>query len=151
MSRPLAVAILLSWMAGAALSQDSPFQMPRADDSGPVQAPPAAAPQSPPSDGIEGILNDLLGRAQPHLEGLARDLGGVMDDYAPMLDQLGGLMDDIGNYQLPPERLANGDILIRRKAGAPPPPALDQIPGLMPRPDVPGATSVPDPQPGTDL
>jgi hypothetical protein len=44
-----------------------------------------------------------------------------------MAESLLALMDDIGNYQ-PPERLPNGDILIRRKPDRPlPPPAEGEI------------------------
>ena len=37
------------------------------------------------------------------------------------------LMDDAKNYQAP-ERLENGDILIRRRADAPPPPLRSAMP-----------------------
>lgn len=137
----LTAAALFVCAAGGALAQTAPFQMPRADDPPPA----AETPHDAPARGLDGLLNDLLDSAQPHLEGLARDLGGVVEDYAPMLDQLGNVMDDIGNYELPPERLPNGDILIRRKAGAPPPPALDQVPGLMPHIGPPDEPLVIDP------
>ena len=41
----------------------------------------------------------------------------------PMVRDLGRMIGDVSNY-LPPEQLANGDIIIRRKPGAPPPPNL---------------------------
>lgn len=107
-----------------ARSQDDPFRFP---DSLTDRAP--GDPASP----LDQLMENMFRRAQPHLEGLARDMGGLMDDYAPVFEDLGRLMDDIGNYDLPPERLPNGDILIRRKAGAPPPPPLEELPNLLPR------------------
>ena len=124
-----AVALALSFAlpANAQTAPDAaPFEMPRADDPALGGTPRAAEPPS----FLEGFMMDLFDRAQPHLEGLAEDMSGLMEDYRPMLDELSGLMDDIGNYELPPERLANGDILIRRKPGAPPPPPMEN---LMPR------------------
>ena len=56
-----------------------------------------------------------------------------MEEYRPAMEELSRLMDDIGNYEMPPERLPNGDILIRRKADAPPPPPLGDLPGQQPR------------------
>lgn len=138
MNRFAVTAALALSLAGPALAQDAPFQMPRADD------PPsgAARPYELPGDGtglLDGFFNDLITRAQPHLEGLARDMGGLMEDYGPALQELSRLIDDIGNYRMPPERLPNGDIIIRRKADAPPPPPLDEPldnrPGLAPRPE----------------
>lgn len=139
----LTLALALS-LAGQAPAQEMPFEMPRAD------APPSGADRPfelPGGDGgglLEGLLNDFVTRAQPHLEGLARDLGGLMEDYRPLFEELSTLMDDIGNYQMPPERLPNGDILIRRKADAPPPPPLEDLRNLLPegtpKPALPPAT-----------
>jgi hypothetical protein len=44
-----------------------------------------------------------------------------MKDLEPMARELAALLGDVRNYD-PPERLPNGDIIIRRKPGAPPPP-----------------------------
>lgn len=122
-----AIALALSLPAAAQVAPDTaPFQMPRADNPAPDGAPPA---QEAPSF-LEGFLMDFFDRAQPHLKELAEDMGGLVDEYRPALQDIGRLMDDIGNYELPPERLANGDIIIRRKPGAPPPPPVEN---LMPR------------------
>lgn len=126
-------ALSLSQLPSAASAQTGPFQMPMADDP-PAAGVPDAAPDAdhdPVQRGLEGIMQDLLGRAQPHLEGLANELQGAVSDYGPAFQQLTGLMDDIANYQ-PPQRLPNGDILIRRKADAPPPPPLDELNALVP-------------------
>ncbi|WP_347268933.1 hypothetical protein [Paracoccus sp. (in: a-proteobacteria)] len=90
------------------------------------QPPPA---DSPPAEGFGGVIEDfmrnLLDQAQPHLDQLGRDLGGVFGSVAPALEDVARLMDDIANYQAP-ERLENGDILIRRRPDAPPPPPLGE-------------------------
>ncbi|AGT09082.1 hypothetical protein [Paracoccus aminophilus] len=70
---------------------------------------------------LDGLANDL----QPHMEAIGRDLGARLNTLAPIFDDLGNMVDDIKNYQAP-ERLANGDILIRRKPGAPPPPPVSE-------------------------
>lgn len=143
MSRFALTAALALSLAGSALAQGTPFEMPRADDPPPGTD---ASPELPDSEGgslLEGLLNDFVTRAQPHLEGLARDMGGLMEDYRPVFEELSKLMDDIGNYQMPPERLPNGDILIRRKADAPPPPPLGDLQNLLPEP-APGPALPPD-------
>ena len=119
----------LALTAGAAMAQTAPFQMPRADDPPPSSA--APKDDSVPG-GIDTILQNLLNRAQPHLEGLARDLESTFDELSPAFQELSGLIDDIGNYETP-ERLENGDILIRRKPDAPPPPPLEDLRNLLPR------------------
>lgn len=130
----LALALASALPAHAQVAPKAePFRMPRTD-----QPPPDSARPAPDAQGfLEGFLMDLFERAQPHLEELTQDMTGLLDEYRPMLEDLSRLMDDIGNYELPPERLANGDILIRRKPGAPPPPPVEN---LMPRsPGAPGA------------
>lgn len=153
------VMAALALSPGGAVAQTAPFQMPMADDpptAAPQTTPPGTAPAAPPATtppigddpiqrGIEGIMQDLLTRAQPHLEGLAGELQGAWSDYGPAFGQLTGLMDDIANYQAP-ERLSNGDILIRRKPDAPPPPPVDQLNALVPD-RAPDAAPVPAPPP----
>lgn len=127
-------ALLALSPAGAAIAQEAPWQMPRADDPPSGESRPYELPEQDAGP-LDDFFNDLLSRAQPHLEGLARDMTGLLQDYQPVLDELSTLIDDLGNYELPPERLPNGDIIIRRKAGAPPPPPLDGVPNLVPRQD----------------
>jgi hypothetical protein len=65
---------------------------------------------------IEPAVRDFGAEIEPRLRGLAQDLG-------PMLEELSALIGDIDQYH-PPERLPNGDILLRRKVpDAVPPPA----------------------------
>lgn len=128
-------------LASGALAQG--FQMPGADQ--PV-APQGATPPAGGDGSIGSILENLLVEAQPHLEGLAGAMQGTLQELSPALRELGGLVDDIENYQRP-ERLPNGDIILRRRAGAPPPPPTGRLEQLAPgMNDAPAATpAVPAP------
>lgn len=106
------------------------------------------AAEPPPADleellgnGLDSIMQDALRELQPGLEGLAESLGGLENRFGPALQDLGTLVDDIRNYEAP-TRLPNGDILIRRRADAPPPPPLGDALEDMTRP--PGSTPAPD-------
>lgn len=92
-----------------------------------------AAPASAQEEGTPGEGLDLL------REGSRLILEGLLDEMRPMLDQarplleeellpflenLGALVDDLTSYE-PPERLPNGDIIIRRRPDAPP---LEDLP-----------------------
>lgn len=97
--------------------------------------------------GLGMIFRNLMREAAPQLDLLGRDLSGALEHLAPALKDMAAMVDDIGNYH-PPERLENGDIVIRRRADAPPPPAIGEglrgliAPELSPEPD-------PAPPPGT--
>ncbi|MBL3550644.1 hypothetical protein [Rhodovulum sulfidophilum] len=71
------------------------------------------------SEGL-GLLGEGM---QMFLKGLGDELEPHMRDFAeaaePALARLMELIDDLDAYQLP-ERLPNGDIIIRRKPDAPP-------------------------------
>ena len=91
--------------------------------------------------GMGIIAENLWKELGPDLNRLGQDMGGALADLAPMLQDLAVLVDDLGNYEAP-ERLANGDVLIRRKPGAPPPPPLEELPGGSGDP-MPGPLEVP--------
>ncbi len=60
---------------------------------------------------FEGLLEEMrpiLEEARPYFE----------DEVLPFLNRMGELMDDVTSYELP-ERLPNGDIIIRRSPDAP--------------------------------
>lgn len=77
--------------------------------------------------GLGIIADNLWTEFGPQLDQLGQGMGNALTDLGPVLQDLSVLVDDLGNYQAP-ERLENGDILIRRKAGAPPPPPLPESP-----------------------
>lgn len=84
---------------------------------------------------FEGLMQDV----EPALE----DMAEAMKSLQPMARQLADLIGDVQYYDAP-QRLENGDIIIRRKADAPPPPAL--LPAL-PKPDAnPAIDQSPDGQ-----
>jgi hypothetical protein len=92
-----------------------------------LAAPAARAEDPAPADDGFDLMEE---GAKLLFEGIMREMAPRLDDMArtlqeaePVLRSLLALVDDLGNYQAP-ERLPNGDILIRRKPGAPPPPAL---------------------------
>ena len=91
---------------------------------------PLAAEESPGSrlmqDGAKLLLRGLMAEAEPMLDEIGRGLREMepaLREIGPRLLQLVDLMGDMANYEAP-ERMPNGDIVIRRKAGAPPAPAL---------------------------
>lgn len=71
---------------------------------------------------LEGLMDDmrpLLEEARPFFE----------EEMLPFLERLSMLIDDLAAYELP-ERLPNGDIIIRRSPDAPP---LDDPPAEAPQ------------------
>lgn len=134
-------------------------------------SPPSAESADPGADsegggllerGMENFMQNMLKEAEPHLERLRRDLGDTVDSLRPLMGDIGNLMDDVKNYQAP-ERLENGDILIRRRADAPPPPVVgnslrellrpapEDDPRLNRRPGDPETPILPRAEPGTEI
>ena len=122
LKKSLVALTISAALALPVLAQD--WQMPR--DSDPPMGDAPGGQQKPLGDfesELDGAMNDLFNRLQPHLNALGDELANTMNDFAPALNEISGLIDDIGNYERP-ERLENGDILIRRRADAPPPPPV---------------------------
>lgn len=95
--------------------------------------------------GMGMILDRLITDLGPDLNQLGQDMSDTVTRIAPVFEDLSVLMDDLANYQTP-ERLENGDILIRRKPGAPPaPPIGDSLRDFtIPRPDIPVDPNAPE-------
>ena len=87
--------------------------------------------------GAEMFLRGILEDMEPALEEFAEETLPLMEEFAeqmqprmralmrdlePMLRELGDLVSDLDAYELP-ERLPNGDIIIRRKTPPPESPA----------------------------
>ena len=120
--RVLAVLAVLAGL-GAASAEEAPAPLP------------APAPEAPIDEGFslleEGaklILRGLFDEMGPALEEAQKGLAEAGERLGPALAQLGALIDDVQNYEAP-ERLPNGDIVIRRKPGAPAPPPLPEREG----------------------
>lgn len=75
--------------------------------------------------GAELFLRGLLDEMGPQIDEMQKGLGTAAETLGPKLRQILALIDDVRNYQ-PPERLENGDIVLRRVPGAPAPPALPE-------------------------
>ena len=122
-----ALICALPLLAVPVLAQDD-YQPPAADQ-GVDETMPGDAPDDDPGSllerGAQSLLRDLFSDVEPHMNSITRELGLRIEEFSPVLKDLGNLMDDIRHYQAP-ERLENGDILIRRKAGAPPPPVVSR-------------------------
>jgi hypothetical protein len=69
--------------------------------------------------GMRKLFDGLIQELEPAMG----DMAEAMKELEPMARQLADLIGDAKNYEAP-ERLENGDIIIRRKADAPPPPDL---------------------------
>lgn len=145
----LALALPLAAFGQATITPEAP----------PPQTPPAApaTPEAKPADdpldlierGTGMIFDDLLRKVQPHLEGLARGVEDTVARFGPALNELGVLIDDIGNYEAP-ERLPNGDVILRRKADAPPPPPIGNALRDLTTPRPPENQPEPPPAPAPD-
>jgi len=85
--------------------------------------PAPALAQTPPSDADKGLslmqqgaallFNHMLGQVDPSLQ----DMAQALKDAQPKLMEMLALMDDLKNYRAP-EKLPNGDIILRRKTPA---------------------------------
>lgn len=141
-------------MSAAAQAPAEPWSPPPADPPR-GEVPPAGEPTGDAESGSDLIqrglgtlFENLLRDVQPQMEEMARGLDRTFNRVAPVFDDLGALIDDIGNYQTP-ERLPNGDIIIRRRPDAPPPPQADAL-GDLTRPDTPSETTPPPGTPAPD-
>lgn len=78
------------------------------------------------------LFDGLIQEMEPALG----EMADAMKELEPMVKQLADLIGDVRHYEQP-ERLENGDIIIRRKADAPPPPKLPElaVPPLDPAPE----------------
>ena len=84
---------------------------------------PAVAQTVAPSDadkglslmqqGAELLFNHMMGQVEPSLQDMAK----ALKEAQPKLMEILAMMDDLANYHAP-EKLPNGDILLRRKTPA---------------------------------
>ncbi|MDO5613415.1 MAG: hypothetical protein Q4G14_09270 [Paracoccus sp. (in: a-proteobacteria)] len=138
----LAAALVVGGWA-LAQSQPDPEPIPLPPLTAPPAAPPPVAQPETPDQGIDLIergagilLRGLLNEVAPQMDAMSRDMADALALMGPALSDLSVLVDDIGNYQTP-ERLENGDIIIRRKPGAPPAPPVGEGLRQFTQPDGP--------------
>lgn len=82
-------------------------------------ASPAAAQDSDEDNSLREGWGLLSEGSRLILEGLAEEMRPFVDEHLlPMIAELGALIDDVAMYELP-ERLPNGDIIIRRRVTEP--------------------------------
>jgi len=113
---PVLAALGLAATLTFALAQEVPAPEPNGRDD-------MEAGRSLVERGAELFLRGLMDEVGPQLDEMQKGLGEAAKELGPRLSQLLALIDDVKNYQAP-ERLPNGDIVIRRAPGAPPPPEL---------------------------
>lgn len=140
----LALASCLAVSLSAALP--APAQTPAvpAPSEGMQDGAPDAA-QSLIEQGARLLFQGIIAELAPQIGQMTNELRDTTRNLWPAMEDLARLMDDIENYELP-ERLENGDILIRRRAGAPPPPLGEGLQNLLPRPDDAPPPPAPGPQ-----
>ena len=153
----LAAPIVLAVFAGqTAFAQDMSdiWQPPMQGDEAPQNTlPDEGTIQDDSGDPIErgmgSLLENLLRDMGPELDQFGQDMSGAFENLTPMLKDLRMQIDDLRNYQAP-ERLENGDIIIRRKADAPPPPPMGEqepdsdMPDTEPAPGMPVDPGAPE-------
>lgn len=100
------------------------WEPPLADDA-PGDMPAPESDEDSIGRGIGTILDNLFQEMEPALDQITEGLDQAGSRLGPVLGDLGRLVDDVRNYQAP-ERLPNGDILIRRKPDAPEAPEIGQ-------------------------
>lgn len=81
-------------------------------------------------EGAGIILRSLRKEMEPALRDLGSDLDEAMKAMGPALSDLVAMIGDMRNYHAP-EKLPNGDIILRRKL----PPAPETGPGAPGRPE----------------
>ena len=112
---PLVFCLALS---APALADELPAPKPSEDDG-----------FSRMEEGAKLLFRGLMSEMEPALD----EMGKALSEMEPALKDLLSLVDDIRNYDAP-RILDNGDILIPRKEGAPPPKLL-QPDKVMPAPE----------------
>ena len=97
-----------------------------AQDSAPAPEPEIGEGLNLMEEGAKLLLRGLLSEMDPaitELQEFAEEIGPRMqlfaDEMGPAFAELMAQVDDFAHYA-PPEFLPNGDIIIRRRAGAPP-------------------------------
>lgn len=124
--RPILASLAASLFLATASAAQSPEVTPPEDDG-----------LSLFERGAREMLRGLMDEVAPALD----EMGLAITKIEPALRELARQVDDIRNYDAP-RRLPNGDILIPRRADAPPPPALVPEPAPQLGPPKPGEIDI---------
>lgn len=104
MKTPIFPALVAAMLALPAVAQDAPTEPDRG--------------RNLIEDGVQSLLRGLLSEIEPRMRDFAEEvepqLRGFAEELAPLAEDLADLMEDLRMYEAP-ERLPNGDIIIRRK------------------------------------
>jgi hypothetical protein len=68
-------------------------------------------------EGARILMESMLKEMEPALRDMQEDFGTALKEMEPQLRALGDMIGDLRNYHAP-EKLPNGDIIIRRKTPA---------------------------------
>ncbi|MGO4851310.1 hypothetical protein [Phaeovulum sp. W22_SRMD_FR3] len=120
---PFLIALPLVFAMGSlALGERAPGPSP--DAAPEAILPEAAAPEEGPGlmeRGARMLMQGLLEEVGPQLGEMRDGMGEAMREAGPAIRDFLAMIDDLRNYDAP-VMLPNGDILLPRRAGAPPPP-----------------------------
>lgn len=117
----LAFALMFA-LASPVLAEDLPAAPPggdTADGTGNETGNETAEGLSLMERGARMLFEGLAREIEPAMRDMAGDVQDLAVKVRPMMAELARLVDDLSAYEMP-ERLPNGDILIRRKPDLPP-------------------------------
>lgn len=103
----LLVSLALAFLPGGSLAQDAPSEDREIKEGFDLIEEGAKLLLRGLTDEIEPLMEDLAIEMEPKLRAFAEDL-------MPMLEEFSDLIGDLDLYH-PPEKLPNGDIILRRK------------------------------------
>jgi hypothetical protein len=95
----------------------APLAQTTAETSPEAVSPDAERGMSLIEQGAKILLDQFFKEAEPAMKEMQEGLSQLMQDYGPVLRDLAAMAGDLHNYHAP-EKLPNGDIILRRKTPA---------------------------------
>jgi hypothetical protein len=123
---PFLIALPVVFLVGLAAVGESPAPDAKSPEiagpelSGPKAESPAEA-LSLMERGARMLMQGILDEVGPQLGEMRDGMGEALREAEPAIRNLLAMIDDLRNYEAP-VMLPNGDILLHRRDGAPPPP-----------------------------
>lgn len=111
MKHALPLTMLLLSLASAPMAQTPDSASPE------TASPDAERGMSLIEEGAKILLDQFFREAEPAMKDMQDGLSQLLTDYGPMLRDLVAMAGDLHNYHAP-EKLPNGDIILRRKTPA---------------------------------